>query len=76
MDRSYNVLVAMFLLLPLHDVRGEPRSTTFCNPLNLNYGFGARGHRSSADPVIVLFKNRYYPNTTAATTCSIRRRAR
>jgi hypothetical protein len=33
---------------------------TFCNPLNLDYGWGGKGHRHSADPVIVLFKDRYY----------------
>ena len=33
---------------------------TFCNPLNLDYGWSAKGHRHSADPVIVLFKDRYY----------------
>lgn len=33
---------------------------TFCNPLDLDYGWGGKGHRHSADPVIVLFKNRYY----------------
>ena len=33
---------------------------TFCNPLNLDYGWSAKGFRHSADPVIVLFKDRYY----------------
>ncbi len=37
---------------------------TFCNPLNLDYGLGAgRGkadYRHGADPVIVLFKDRYW----------------
>lgn len=39
---------------------------TFCNPLDLDYGVrrtsrdGALPHRHGADPVIVLFKNRYY----------------
>lgn len=37
-----------------------PGPQTFCNPLNLDYGWSARGHRHSADPVIVLFKDRYY----------------
>jgi xylan 1,4-beta-xylosidase len=35
-------------------------SRTFCNPLNLDYGPYARGGRHGADPVIVLFKDRYY----------------
>jgi hypothetical protein len=33
---------------------------TFSNPLNLDYGWSAKGYRHSADPVIVLFKGRYY----------------
>jgi hypothetical protein len=33
---------------------------TFCNPMNLDYGPYAKGGRHGADPVIVLFKNRYY----------------
>ena len=33
---------------------------TFCNPLNLDYGLNSKGYRHSADPVIVLFKDRYY----------------
>jgi xylan 1,4-beta-xylosidase len=34
--------------------------STFCNPLNLDYGWSSKGSRHSADPVIVLFKDRYY----------------
>lgn len=33
---------------------------TFCNPLDLDYGSNEKGFRHSADPVIVLFKERYY----------------
>lgn len=36
---------------------------TFCNPLNLDYGFKGSGEiarRAAADPVIVLFKDKYY----------------
>lgn len=37
---------------------------TFCNPLNLDYGAGGLGspetYREAADPVIVLFKDKYY----------------
>ena len=43
---------------------GEPSplsaTKSFCNPLNLDYGWSAKGFRHSADPVIVLFKDRYY----------------
>lgn len=41
---------------------------TFCNPLNLDYGCGGLGspetYREAADPVIVLFKDKYYLFTT------------
>jgi len=42
--------------LPLPAAAAE----TFCNPLDLDYGLNAKGFRHSADPVIVLFKDRYY----------------
>lgn len=43
--------------------------TTFCNPINLDYGWGAfqtkaKNVRSAADPVVVLFKGKYYLFTT------------
>lgn len=50
-------LLAMSAAEPLRLVAGQ---STFCNPLNLDYGWSAKGYRHSADPVIVLFKDRYY----------------
>jgi len=44
-------------------VRAEDPVRTFCNPLNINYGFSQRG-RHAADQVIVLFKDKYYLFTT------------
>src|SRR5687768_18610969 len=41
----------------------QPAPKTFCNPLDLDYGFFQRGERvfrHGADPVIVLYKDRYY----------------
>jgi hypothetical protein len=38
--------------------------TTFCNPLNLDYGWSTKGYRHAADPMVVLFKDRYYLFTT------------
>lgn len=43
--------------------------TTICNPMNLDYGWGCfqtreKKARSAADPVIVLFKDKYYLFTT------------
>ncbi len=41
---------------------------TYCNPLNLDYGCGGLDnpftYREAADPVIVLFNNKYYLFTT------------
>jgi xylan 1,4-beta-xylosidase len=33
---------------------------TFCNPINIDYGFAGPDERHAADPVIVLFKDKYY----------------
>lgn len=53
------------VLLVLQGARGQQK--TFCNPMNLDYGycpipnFTEWGkHRATADPVIVLFKGDYY----------------
>ena len=37
------------------------RPATFCNPLNINYQYqpGYRG-RESADPAVVLYKDKYF----------------
>lgn len=54
-------LVGTWLVgVPFGMAGAVPGPQTFCNPLNLDYGWSARGHRHSADPVIVLFKDRYY----------------
>lgn len=47
----------------------EIKQTTYCNPLNLDYGWGKfsdkrKESRTAADPVIVLFKDKYYLFTT------------
>jgi hypothetical protein len=49
-------------------VSGQPRkNTTYCNPVNLDYGYTpipnfseAGRHRATADPVIVRYKEDYY----------------
>src|SRR6218665_220622 len=40
----------------------QPPQATYCNPLNLNYRFayGAVSYREAADPVIHLYKGRYF----------------
>jgi xylan 1,4-beta-xylosidase len=55
-------LTIMTLLASLAPAQQQPPKT-FCNPLDLNYGFFQRGERivrHGADPVIVLYKDRYY----------------
>jgi len=44
-----------------------PQQKTYCNPLNIDYAYNAipnfttmGKHRTTADPVIVLFKDKYY----------------
>ncbi|MBF0546394.1 MAG: family 43 glycosylhydrolase [Candidatus Riflebacteria bacterium] len=57
----------VLVLLNLAIVAQAGQQKTFCNPLNLDYGytpipeFAAQGkHRATADPVIALFKGNYY----------------
>src|SRR5436190_7021204 len=53
----------IFLLIPLSAFAATPPPRTFCNPLNLDYGLRDKGgtvHRHGADPVIVLYNDRYY----------------
>ena len=47
--------------------RSSAQQKTFCNPINIDYGytpipnFSEQGrHRATADPVITLFKGNYY----------------
>ena len=54
------ILVAAALVAGCGFSRAGDATRTFCNPLNLDYGWAGKGHRHSADPVIVLFKDRYY----------------
>lgn len=52
----------------IHQQSEASETQTFCNPLNIDYGCGGLGspetYRESADPVIVLFKDKYYLFTT------------
>ncbi len=45
---------------PYEHAGAAETGVTFCNPLNLNYGWSDKGYRHGADPVVVLFKDRYY----------------
>lgn len=60
------ILVVFFVLLHGFGY-GQNKQQTYCNPLNLDYGFtpipnfSEQGrHRATADPVITLYKGDYY----------------
>ncbi|HXB06512.1 MAG TPA: family 43 glycosylhydrolase, partial [Puia sp.] len=57
----------LFLLLTLFSFHGRAQQKTYCNPINIDYGytpipnFSEWGrHRATADPVIVTYKGDYY----------------
>ncbi len=59
------LVVTLFALLLPNPVASQRK--TYCNPLNIDYGyspipnFSTQGkHRTTADPVIVLFKGHYF----------------
>lgn len=59
--------VILLFLLVIASINAFAQSKTYCNPLNLDYGFTpipnfseAGRHRATADPLIVLFKEKYY----------------
>ncbi len=51
---------ALPLLLCRAALAAAEPPATFCNPLNLDYGWNQRGYRHGADPVIVPFQGRYF----------------
>ena len=58
-------LFLMLLFLSISAVHAQQK--TFCNPINIDYGFtpipnfSEQGrHRATADPVIIVFKDNYY----------------
>ena len=61
--RNYIILIVLFGLISI----AFSQQKTYCNPLNLDYGytpfdyFSQQGkHRTTADPVIVTFKDNFY----------------
>ena len=59
--RTNLLLLATFVAGLASPVSAQPASKTFCNPLDLDYGFFQRGQRvfrHGADPVIVLYNDR------------------
>jgi len=64
---KYRLLFGMFMLYFLGSIQSAKAQKTFCNPMNLDYGFtpipnfSEQGrHRATADPVISYFKGKYY----------------
>ena len=56
----------IIVLLSLHFVSFAQKQTTYCNPMNMDYGyipipnFTEWGkHRATADPVIAMYKGDY-----------------
>ena len=63
------LLVSFFLFSCAENKQVAEQQTTFCNPMNLDYGWGCfqkreKKARTAADLVIVLFKDKYYLFTT------------
>lgn len=59
----YKEILLFLLFLQLTSIAQQK---TYCNPINIDYAYGAipnfteQRHRATADPVIVLFKDKYY----------------
>ena len=57
----------LIAIIFLHFSSFAQKQTTYCNPINLDYGYGAipnftewGKHRATADPVITMYKGDYY----------------
>ena len=61
------LLLSFTLLAAWHNAKAQYKQQTYCNPINIDYGytpipnFSEWGrHRATADPVIVTYKGDYY----------------
>ena len=61
------LLLSFSLLVAGHNAKAQYKQQTYCNPINIDYGytpipnFSEWGrHRATADPVIVTYKGDYY----------------
>jgi len=67
-EKKYLVFIFFVVSLFLTTFeQSAAQQKTYCNPLNIDYAYNAipnfnvkGNHRTTADPVIVLFKNKYY----------------
>lgn len=62
-----HLLFSISILVIVHTLTMTAQQKTYCNPLNLDYGYCAipnftetGKHRATADPVITLFKGKYF----------------
>lgn len=62
LNKSFAFIIVILLCTSLH-----AQQKTYCNPINIDYGFtpipnfSEQGrHRATADPVIVLYKDKYF----------------
>jgi hypothetical protein len=73
--RAWSASLACVWVLAVGEwAHSAPRQRTYCNPVNLDYGYGPipnfieqGSHRTTADPVIVTFKGDYYLFSTNQT---------
>ncbi|MCI0444918.1 xylosidase, partial [bacterium] len=66
-DRLSQFIIILLLTVLTTSLRSSERQKTYCNPMNLDYAYGEIPdfyldvkHRSTADPVIALFKGNYF----------------
>ena len=65
MDKK-SYCIAWLMLLFVGSLHAEYRTTTYCNPLNLDYTYPfhnshlGKSYRSGADPAVVEFRGEYY----------------
>lgn len=67
MGKKIRELTLFSLFLMAWSIQGSAQQLTYCNPINIDYGYTpipnfseAGRHRATADPVITLFKGDYY----------------
>ncbi|HEV3252079.1 MAG TPA: hypothetical protein VGZ71_14060, partial [Puia sp.] len=67
MGKKIRELTLFSLFLMVLSIQGSAQQLTYCNPINIDYGYTpipnfseAGRHRATADPVITLFKGDYY----------------
>jgi len=74
MKKKYRGAVGLKIIIPIFilwladfQINAQPRQQSFCNPINIDYGYTpipdfsqAGRHRATADPVITIFQGDYF----------------